>query len=426
MNHLMRTTPCSIMSQYVAAFDHRIVDAVRETSHSDASESYIHARNDYGGNSYRRLEYVCPAANLASLVLCLPTMCTLFPEMQTYKDHCDGLHLDDDCDVISADQAREMSAEAATAGNFIFVWLCEAWIELRLQEVRDSIPPDPRLCLTGYYERKDTHKIQRSITRELDDIDGKSLKQQTESLGPAQTARNLSNSNSGSAAWTRVIPIKQSLRMSPHEYRTAHCIREGKQPYLPLRCTCGSSLVLAHALSCKHLRGRFRRHDSLVEDLFRWLRARKVLVQKELLVLPNSSARIDLWVRLGDKLFWLDVRISDPSNPSYLPGSAQRAGYAIQEAERDKIDLWQARLRDAEIPDVTVVPMVFETSGRIGEKMQSFIQLISRETQHNGGPGVYHLWDQLSVTMQKMNVGMIDEAVRKATGVKARRAFCRG
>ena len=110
--------------------------------------------------------------------------------------------------------------------------------------------------------------------------------------------------------------------------------------------------------------------------------------------------------------------MSDPCNASYLRYSSKEIGYTIRSGEKAKVSHWKQRANDAGIPGITVIPIVFETSGRIGEIFRDFIKHVVQQT--GTGPKQDKLWDQLSVTLQRGNVAMIDEAVRKSYGHKSR------
>ena len=220
------------------------------------------------------------------------------------------------------------------------------------------------------------------------------------SLTPVDSARHLSNSFGGSVAWSRAIPKLESLRLYPQEYRLAHLIRQGICPFTPLglkTCCCGQPLTLTHALWCKQSRMRFVRHDTLVDDLFTWLKAHNVLVRKEIMVLPNSSVRIDLWIRLMGKIFWLDVMVTEPTCATYLAQSATKPGYALKVGEKMKFKHWNPVVEEA-VEKATIIPAVFETSGRMGAKLVNFLKRIAGKS--GDGPSVGEIKLQLAVTLQ--------------------------
>jgi hypothetical protein len=324
MIHLQRTTPCATTEAHSRRFYEEFVTPTqRDLTETDSPDCYFGARADHGGLSLRRYEHIGPAANIGSLVLCLPILSARFPFLASRIKQFKSLDIFDDSDAIDIEEAKAFATSAHQSDNHLFGWMCDAWIAVRNLGESSAIPPDPRLLLTGYYERlakeqvsTRSFKIQRHISRALDHRDRKSLEQNCST--PADAARNTSNSNSASAAWTRAVPTEPCLVMNPHEFRTAHKIRCG-QPLFPhdsfSKCKCGTKLSNAHALSCKHLRSRFIRHDSIVQDIFEWLRSQSIHAVKEFLPLPDSSARVDIWIRHRGVVYWCDVHIREPSNP---------------------------------------------------------------------------------------------------------------
>ena len=358
----------------------------------------------------------------SSIVLCLPIHTSFFSDFEYFVNKTIDLEIPDDVCFSTVDDVQILADDAHEGNNHLFGWMCEAWISLHKSGVRRTIPPDPQLLLTGWYDRLAERKgaihdfkIQRYITQELDDLSGERY-QKRKSLTPVDSARHLSNSFGGSVAWSRAIPKLESLRLYPQEYRLAHLIRQGICPFTPLglkTCCCGQPLTLTHALWCKQSRMRFVRHDTLVDDLFTWLKAHNVLVRKEIMVLPNSSVRIDLWIRLMGKIFWLDVMVTEPTCATYLAQSATKPGYALKVGEKMKFKHWNPVVEES-VEKATIIPAVFETSGRMGAKLVNFLKRIAGKS--GDGPSVGEIKLQLAVTLQRYNAAMVLEAIRNARG----------
>ena len=85
---------------------------------------------------------------------------------------------------------------------------------------------------------------------------------------------------------------------------------------------CDAPLSLPHALSCKSLRARFRRHDALLDDVMQWLRRRRVNVYKEVSGLCSGNERVDLLVRCEGLVYRCDVSVAEPASSSYLDQSS--------------------------------------------------------------------------------------------------------
>jgi hypothetical protein len=204
--------------------------------------------------------------------------------------------------------------------------------------------------------------------------------------------------------------------MVPSEFRQAVRIRSGLPPTgLPAgsKCKCGEMLSLPHVLSCNHLGWRIGRHDAVVADIYSWLRARKVQVQKELMVNARGDDRVDIWVRSDAVVYWCDVVVTEPACPAIVEEAKESAGAAVRAAEAKKQSSWASLASEA---GVKVVPLAFETSGLRGESVQQFLKQM--ESASSEGPALASLWSQLSVTIAKMNVALVREAVKKAVGVR--------
>jgi hypothetical protein len=127
-------------------------------------------------------------------------------------------------------------------------------------------------------------------------------------------------------------------------------------------------------------------------------------------------------------VYWCDVHIREPSNnnPSYVELAATQPGHALKLGEQMKLSVWSKQKERGGV-DCQIIPMVFETSGRMGKSLIEFIYRIATditETSQEMEAITSPLWTRLSVTLQKCNVRMIDEANRKARGIEPNRNFC--
>ena len=139
-------------------------------------------------------------------------------------------------------------------------------------------------------------------------------------------------------------------------------------------------------------------------------------------MLPNSSERIDLRVQMGGEVYWCDVQVVVPSATSYLPGSANDPGYAAHRAEKSKLSRWRA-VREKGGHSCKIIPMIFESTGRRGDMLESFCASV-RNHSGEAGRSINWLWNQLAVTLQKCNADMVAEAMRKAKGITPSRDLC--
>ena len=234
-----------------------------------------------------------------------------------------------------------------------------------------------------------------------------------------EAARNLSLSKSAGSAFLTTIPSSYSLILAPHEFRAQYKVQHSLNPLdEEMMCPCGKSkLLLSHFLSCKSLGSSIiLRHNMIMDAIARWLKANHHVVRKEVYVVPHASYRMDLVVSKDGIDHWLDVRITDPCNPTGLAaGSAERAGAAAERGEDDKRRKWSRRAEEAGINNVVIVPAVFEATGRMGVELVKFLMRCGRV----GGPTWDELRKQLSVTMAKGNARIVEEAQRRAYALPA-------
>ena len=135
----------------------------------------------------------------------------------------------------------------------------------------------------------------------------------------------------------------------------------------------------------------------------------------------GSQARIDILARIDGIFYWCDVMVTQPSCASYLKlGSASRAGAAAKAGETKKFSEWNRRNPP---PNVVVMPLVIETSGRLGEHFKRFLRDVANAVKARRARGhigsqpftrVPAFVRQLSVTLQRGNVAMVDQAERES------------
>ena len=243
-----------------------------------------------------------------------------------------------------------------------------------------------------------------------------------ESVAPYDSARILSNSDSGASAWAHNRPTTHGMSLSPHEFRMAAAIRTGTALSGDDECICGERLTTHHATSCRKIAARIWRHDWLVDDVFNFLRSHRIWARKEVHVVSGSDARIDILARIDGVFYWCDVMVTQPACVSYIrQGSNSREGVALSIGEKKKFAEWNGRRPP---PGAVVVPLVMETSGRLGKHFKKFLKLITKAVKAQR-PSTYvgsqpftmvpAFVRQLSVTMQKGNVAMVDQAERESS-----------
>jgi hypothetical protein len=429
MGHLLRTVPARVLQESICRFDDMIEDAFRHIGGlPDVDSLFIRAPFSKGGLGLRPLETVSPAANIASLSLCLPELRKVAPELDRFVKELSSKPYVLPTGLM---EAEAFGHEAVDKGAPILGVLFSAWTQLWQAGLSKTIPKHPWAIVRGHYEKeaKDDEmprrfKIQKYITGELDSRMGERLHHITKDK-PKVAARILSNQHSGATAWLRALPVKPSLRMEPLVFRQAVGIFCGIAPLalpsgtrccLAKDCRVGNAVLdLPHALSCKGLSAVKTRHDTILGDLHNYMRLRRVLVKKEWFADGSKSRkwRVDLWVRTDDaQEIWTDVSITEPGCATYLAvGSDRKAGVAAKKRESVKMADWSKVVRDLGRVGVQVAPLVLETTGRLGGDFEKFLSTI--ESVSRGGPRT-HLISQISVTLAKWNVECVREAGRKA------------
>jgi hypothetical protein len=437
MSFLLRGVPFDELTPFAQRFDDSIEAVFREItdlSLDQASSRLLQASFRHGGFGLARQSPLAAGANLASLLLSFPILAEYFPGVSELLDDYDAAaEMERDMMTDSEELAETWIHKAQAAGLHFVAWLIEAWQQVKsLGLAENALPYHPMELIArpkGFYNKMAENldnprafRIQRFLSHLHADKVNETLQAELASQ-PTLAARNLSNQHSGATAWLRIVPVQRSLRFTPSDFRSVARIFSGTKPRaLPnIPCVCKKELTLAHALSCRNLRGRFIRHDALVEDVFQWLRRRRIHSVKETYVSDKGEDRVDIWVRTDSAVKWCDVTVTDPTGRSILDAAAKTAGAAAKRADGQKRSAWR-ELADAE--DADVIPLVFETSGRRGPALEKFLR--EMEAASDDGPSRYELMDQLSITVQKFNVAMVREAGMKALGVrKGKRRFMR-
>ena len=142
----------------------------------------------------------------------------------------------------------------------------------------------------------------------------------------------------------------------------------------------------SHALHCEN-QGNFtlRHHgirDALFDSLFRGLEpaegAVPVLLKEEAAAIlatdgTDDIVKVDLSLRIGNSIKYIDVAVVDPGTPTYLScGSNQVELTAAKVREDQKIAHFARRMPGVDT-DLCFVPFVVETCGRLGARATKFL-----------------------------------------------------
>lgn len=427
--HATRTVPENVLRPHAEAFDRRVLSVVQSilgVQDNEIDPLELQLPGNRGGSGFRATTTYAAAANVASLDLVLPLLRTFDPTLEALAHRFTDLHLPDDTPFATND---DVATIIQSDQHPVLRWMCEAWLSLRAAGVDSTLlPGDPRLLLTGYYQREAERrskaeenpapfKIQKRLTAEIEGV--LSVRHHGQSVSSADRARNLSKSDSSASAFLHTLPRKQSLMMSPHEWQVASALRHGWL-HDDGSCACGALLTPAHMVSCRHLRARITRHDWLVQDVVDFLHSLGIWAQKEVIISSEGKWRVDIVTRIDGVMHWCDVMVTEPSSATYLNlGSADRPAVALVEGQKKKLRHWLPKAGRG----IVIVPLVMETSGRLGNRFKDFLsKVVDSANARRKATGslsqpyssVSSIVRQLSITVQKGNVAMVDEACRRA------------
>ena len=156
--------------------------------------------------------------------------------------------------------------------------------------------------------------------------------------------------------------------MTDDTCRHAHRLRLGLPTLLTNHdrvCVCGEKIGnTTHLLSCSKTRGgeAIRRHNDVVNILVKYIRKAGGLAKAEpASVSTDNRTRVDVEAHLGALHLHIDVRITNPTAPSYMQVATQTLGAAVH-AEKEKN--WKHD-KNSEDVGAVFVPYVIETFGGI-------------------------------------------------------------
>jgi hypothetical protein len=154
MCYLLRTCFPGEIAASVTTFDTKVAETFFSISGLQPTEIppvLLRAPFKAGGLGLRRLHDIIPAAQLASLQLCLPVLTRVFPPLKGYIDEVKGMKLDGA--QMDTREALALRAEVADRGLHVVAWMIDMWVVLTVEGCNASLPPHPLLLLLGHYER---------------------------------------------------------------------------------------------------------------------------------------------------------------------------------------------------------------------------------------------------------------------------------
>ena len=92
---------------------------------------------------------------------------------------------------------------------------------------------------------------------------------------------------------------------------------------------------------------------------------------------------MDLWVRVEGRIYWADVMVTECASPAHVEEAAKKLkeGAAAEKGEARKEDKWRV-LAAAE--GVSTVPLVMESTGRRGKRLEEFLHDLEADSADRG------------------------------------------
>ena len=217
-------------------------------------------------------------------------------------------------------------------------------------------------------EHFSVRKLQHGLTLA---VEAKAAQVEVDGINNEEKARTLSHRERGSSLLFTTIP-SSSGHVSVSAFKVAAKIRTGTLAIPSRVCLCGQhNTTLAHIISCKRMRGKFVRHDVLV-DLIRNMCLKAGLVARtEWHCVAGSQKRMDVVIFMAQKTIWIDASIVNPLAPTYLTVKDP-----ISYREKHKENKWQKLATER---GHMFIPFVVNAFGGLGDSARSVLQLVAEE-----------------------------------------------
>ena len=458
--HLIRMISPEHTIPHAQQLDTDIFDAythITEDRHMTKNDPTFRRPFKHGGMGFRSIESTAPIAHYASTVQSINTLARIdaslahaissLPDLPPPdppeppdppidpQDHNSSEPVASDSPSLPAqiqnNQAEEMELEESMdsqdqgnngADHGAISKLMAAWTVAyeslpEHHDYEDSILPQsiPILLSELANDKLSANKLQHALTEQTESIRAQiSLKQ----MSASDRARTLSTSNSGSAAPFTCSPTSEATTLPPAAVSSAAQYRIGTLKMDCRLCACGKSVTTpSHVLSCKKLRGRFVRHDCIVNVLMKACNRAGIAVTREVMVINGTQKRMDLVLHFPTGRVWVDVSIVNPQAKSYV-------GYDGKERrEREKQGKWGVHATKLK---VTFVPFILDTFGAMGVLASKLLARIAGSARHctpiplGTNPAVWigkyrrEIVERLTVALAYANHCMIEEAAMKA------------
>ena len=266
---------------------------------------------------------------------------------------------------------------------------------LLAQGVTSEDLPKTAELLLARHSAKPASRLQHAITKQLaQHVQKRLLTPAPPRSGKAEklsrmavAARLLSASGAGASAWLTCLPSSRETRLSDDDFPLVVRHLLGLPPseaITSLTCTCGEALAghPDHFQWCKKFgKAAHYRHDTVVQRLAQLSRATDNRTHVEPYSLQKEhSARPDMSISNASGTALVDVAVSHPGSPSFLPRAKTQGGVAaIREAAKI------AKYKDMATAEKAVFhAFVLESHGLLSPGATNFLKVLSRQaaSQH--------------------------------------------
>ena len=330
-------------------------------------------------------------------------------------------------------QQPQQAPEQDNTHHPVIADLTAAWRSLNESQPRltdnDSdetiqfFPSSKQLLLEGFGGFA-VAKLQNLLTKMCEQIKYSAME---DGRTAEEAARARATKSYGSCAALLAKPTSAGTTIPPLALRFAAQNRLGTAVFGASKCACGAAHpTVAHALSCKKLRGRFVRHDVTVNLLANMCCEAGFTATTEVMVVEGKQKRMDLVITLPTGRVWIDVSFVNPLAPSYLSDKDPKAT-----REKAKVAKWG---NDARRRGVSFIPFIIDTYGGIGKQAKEWlgeiakaaatrnmVEIDSRDITPATWQGQYRweLVSQIGVAVAHANYCMMEEAALKSEWPRA-------
>ena len=300
--------------------------------------------------------------------------------------------------------------------------LNESQPELTNAEI-EAFPPSEQTLLEGF-GKFFTRKLQNLLTKKCEQIKYSAME---DGRSEEEAARARATKSYGAGAALLAKPTSAGTTIPPGAIRFAAQNRLGTAEFKASKCACGEAHpTITHVLSCKKLRGRFVRHDVIVNLLASITRRLGLTAITEVMVVEGKQKRMDIVITLPTRRVWIDVSIINPLAPSYLRHKDPKSS-----REKAKTSNWGAH---AEQRGVEFIPFIVDVYGGIGEQAKKWlgelakvaarrnmVDIIGRDITPDTWQGQFRweLVSQIGAALAHANYCMVEEAAIKSEWPRA-------